>query len=183
MKKLIVSLLLTASLTGFGQKKLLDVLPLNNGVVFYSEVIEVDSIRKDELYKRAKRWFVEAYKDANKVIQLDDKESGEIIGKGSFDAIWNATFVASHKVNVAHTLKIKVKDGKYRYEITDFRVRYVTSSTQYTSSSLVDYPIETWNMERPENTRKFLPQVNTSMVKLIGSINDYMTTKATNEDW
>lgn len=183
MKNLIVSILLTASLNGFGQKMLLDVLPLKNGIVFYSDVIEVDSIDKDELYKRAKRWFVESYKDANKVIQLDDKDSGEIIGKGSFDALWNATFVASHVVNVGHTVKIQVKDGKYRYEITDFRVRYVTSSTQYTSSSLVDYPIETWNMERPANTRKFLPQVNLSVAKLIDSMNNYMTTKPTNKDW
>ena len=53
-----------------------DVAPLT-----YSEVIQVDGVSKDELYNRAKQWFVATYGDATKVIQNEDKESGIITGK------------------------------------------------------------------------------------------------------
>lgn len=57
-----------------GQEKLLDVLPLEKRKVSYSEVVQVEGATQSELYKRAKVWFVNAFRSANDVIQLDDKE-------------------------------------------------------------------------------------------------------------
>ena len=51
----------------------------------YQEVIEVSNISKDDLYTRARAWFVKGYKSANAVLQMDDRESGTIIGKGYFE--------------------------------------------------------------------------------------------------
>ena len=64
------------------QDKLLDILPLQGGKVDYTEVVHVDSVSKNELYARAKLWLVDTYKSSINVIQLEDKENGEIIGKG-----------------------------------------------------------------------------------------------------
>jgi hypothetical protein len=52
----------------------------------YSGVIDVDG-DKNELYMRARAWFVTMYKDADEVIQLEDKEAGKIIGKGRFEVV------------------------------------------------------------------------------------------------
>lgn len=46
------------------QEKLLDILPLQDGVVSYSGVVQLDSATKNDLYIRAKKWFVVTYKSA-----------------------------------------------------------------------------------------------------------------------
>lgn len=64
-----------------------NIFPIDNrtGEITYSEIIKVDSVKSQELYIRAKVWFVHSFVSAKNVIQLDDKESGKIIGKGLFD--------------------------------------------------------------------------------------------------
>ena len=74
MKKTLTTfILLIATLIIYGQEKLLDILPTENGVVIYTGVIQVDSVDKSTLYTRAKKWFIDNYKSAKDVIQLDDK--------------------------------------------------------------------------------------------------------------
>jgi len=116
MKK-IISLLILSSLTFhvFGQEKFLDILPLQDSIVTYSGVVQVDSADMNTLYLRAKKWFVMTYKSAKDVIQLDDKENGEITGKGDFKIEYY-----NLAPNISHTISIFVKDGRYKYVITQF---------------------------------------------------------------
>lgn len=88
----------------------------------FTEVVQVDSILSSkELYQRARSWFAESYRSAQDVIQMDDKENGKIIGKGSIKYNSNV-FIASEGTRgwIRYTISIQVKDGRYRYEITDF---------------------------------------------------------------
>ena len=87
-----------------------------NYLLKYEEVVEVSGQSKDELYDKLRRFVVLNYNSANNVIQLDDKDSGNIIVKGliPYDINWGG--VSSY--NSRHTLDIKVKDGRYKYEIT-----------------------------------------------------------------
>lgn len=114
MKKLIFILVLIAGSKAKGQDKLLEILPLKDGIVTYSNVIEVEGANKEELFLRAKKWFAKTYKSAQDVIQLDDKESGELIGKGNSSISYYA-----RKPTISHTISISVKDGRFRYVITD----------------------------------------------------------------
>lgn len=54
----------------------------------YTGIVQVAGVSKEELYTRARSWFVKTYKDADVVIQMDDKDAGKIIGKGRFGVIW-----------------------------------------------------------------------------------------------
>ena len=84
MKKIFFLIaIMNLSINSYSQEKLVDILPLVNGEVVYTEVIKVDSLNAKELYNRAKKWIVLNYKSANDVIQLDDKEDGILIGKGN----------------------------------------------------------------------------------------------------
>jgi hypothetical protein len=49
----------------------------------YSEVIQVDGINKEVLYLRAKSWANDVFSNSKNVIQIDDKEDGEIEGKAN----------------------------------------------------------------------------------------------------
>ena len=84
MKKVIQLIILTLILVAnnvFAQDN--PILPIDEktGKIVYSEIVKVDSTSSPELYLRAKTWFVRNFNSANNVIQLDDKESGKIIGK------------------------------------------------------------------------------------------------------
>ena len=57
---------------------------------------------------RAKKWFVDNYKSAKDVIQLDDKENGEITGTGNFKISYY-----TRKPYISHTISIFVKEGRY----------------------------------------------------------------------
>jgi hypothetical protein len=112
MKKSILTFALLTALTiaVFGQE------PLT-----YTEVVQVDSVSKTELYNRAKLWFATVYNSANDVLQMDNKESGEIVGKAILK--YNPTVFSGSeqtKGNIKYTIKVFVKDGRYKYEITDF---------------------------------------------------------------
>lgn len=87
----------------------------------YTKVIQVDGVSKDELYTRAINWFTNSFRNANNVIQINDKQNGQITAKAHF--VYNPNFfVGSGPVKgyIRYTLSIYVKDGRYKYEITDF---------------------------------------------------------------
>jgi hypothetical protein len=159
------------------QDKLLGILPLKDGKVTYTGVVQLQSVSKDELYKRAKNWFINAYNSGKDVIQLDDRENGEFIGKGCFKALWKISFYASANVNVWKTIKIQIKDDCFRYEITDFRMRYYYLPSQNASVNDVGIPLEEWNKGHDANNKKFYPKINDQVNSLTKSLENAMKNK------
>lgn len=97
-------------------------LPKNDsGEVEYTEVIVVDSASADQLYTAAKLWFAESFKDANEVLQVQDKEAGELLGKGLFYIPTNRFgYTAIGLGFVRFQISISVKDGRYKYSFSNF---------------------------------------------------------------
>jgi hypothetical protein len=92
-------------------------LPLDpkTGRITYEGVVLVDGVSKADLFTRANAWAARTYRSANNVIQLNDKEAGQLLLKGN-------TRVSSRGNDfgvVRHTLTIYVKDGRYKYRLTD----------------------------------------------------------------
>jgi hypothetical protein len=87
------------------------------------EIKIVDSIplSKTELYVRAKAFLANSFNSLQHVIQMDDKEAGVIICKGSMDVLSKGTFGIKYINNVDFTIKIDIKEGKYRAIISDLR--------------------------------------------------------------
>jgi hypothetical protein len=85
----------------------------------YQEVVEVEGVSKDDLYTRARTWFVKEYKSANAVLQMDDKEAGTLMGKGFFKVMFQGALR-----DVYHTVQIDVKDDRYRYSINAFKLKF-----------------------------------------------------------
>lgn len=95
-----------------------DNFPIEDSKVLYKGVVFVDSsISSTDLYLNAKEWVIDNFKSAKDVIMSEDKESNILIAKGFI--------VKGHNSAVNHaenwfTLKIEMKDGKYRYKMYDF---------------------------------------------------------------
>jgi len=78
--------------------------------VTYSETIEITGVSQDDLYIRANMWFVDAFNNAESVIQFSDKESGVIKGK----YIGGSVVVGIYIYKISTTVTVEVKDGRYR---------------------------------------------------------------------
>ncbi|MDN4164875.1 DUF4468 domain-containing protein [Cytophagales bacterium LB-30] len=178
----IIFLILFYTNTINAQEKLLDILPLEDGRVTYSGVVQVNDVSRSQLYNNAKRWFIDTYTSGKDVIQLDDKESGEIIGKGYFEEVWMVTAYSGQNVNVWQTIKVQMKDGRYRYEITDFRMKYIVPASNYTRATEIDLPIEEWNKGRDKNNAKFYPKIDSHVQDMISSLEKVMKSSE-GDDW
>ena len=99
--------------------------PNNDGLIVYTEVVKLDSTyTSDLLFKNAKQWLVDNFKSGKDVLQTDDKESGYIIGQGYFVVGKNPVGFFVTNSRIWFTVKIEVKDGRYKYTFYDTDYEY-----------------------------------------------------------
>lgn len=93
---------------------------LDNGKVGIQKTLSFsDSVTISELMSRARLYFAEKYRSAKNVIQLDDPNSGILVGK----AFSNTSYGLRLSGFETHfTVKIECKPGRYRYTIYDVYV-------------------------------------------------------------
>ena len=113
MKNLLVLIFLVFTGNCFGQ---------SDTTLKYTEVVQTEGVSKQSLYQRARSWTNDVFKNSKNVIQIDDKETGEIAGKAIFDATisWNVLGKRTTETTVNFKFQIIVKEGKYKYIFTDF---------------------------------------------------------------
>ena len=86
-------------------------LPMSEGRITFSEIVNVPNTTADTLYTRAKLWAATTYVSAPDAIKLDSKADGVLLIKGYSDYGWGTA--------IYYELKIEFKDGRYRYTITN----------------------------------------------------------------
>ncbi len=126
MKKILLIFLL-APVGLYAQSITLPIDSISHKIDF-TEVVKVDGASKDDLYIKAREWFAKTFVSAQKVIQMDDKDAGKIIGRGTARGV-ESSFLSPVSFTLYYTVSITMKDGRYRYEITDFE--YQDDPTKY----------------------------------------------------
>lgn len=151
----------------------------------YSEVIQVDGVSKDELFNRAKLFFVNTYNNATKVIQTEDKETGIIAGKAiTGHSITMGKFSGSGATDApaSYTITLAVKDGRYKYTITDIVQEKLGLLT--TSPDNPDIPVmagKKWKEEAREGIKKSADKVFGNLINNLKS--EMNKTTPAGEDW
>ena len=116
-----------------------------NGNVTYVDILENLNMSKEEIYDRAKSFFIYTYNDADAVIQEDDKDDGTLIGKGVFINVHHGYKIASVTYDSFHILRIDAKDNRCRIvlTLTDYHIRSVYDGAVNESDTPVShfYPI------------------------------------------
>ena len=173
----------------------LGILPMKDGKVIYSAVIELPNTSKEELYKRAKLWFAKAFRDSKEVLQIDDKEGGKIVGKGVSTVYWTYSGLASSiDVSLWQLFDVSIKEHKIRIVITDIYCRYYVPSTAYTSGASLGFSIEDWatknngKVVRHANTTKFFESVDNNIQTTINSFESFLkdpelSTNGKDDNW
>jgi hypothetical protein len=129
----------------------------------FTEVVTVDStLKKNDLFNSAREWLNKTFTSGKDVSQIVDKESGEISGKGFIEFV-SKYFNCSARISgkIWFTVNIYLKDGKYKYEFSDFRhegsssMQYgpislglITNSSEYPYDDLLPITPRSWYTKR-----------------------------------
>jgi len=89
-------------------------------LINFTKVVQAPGVTKDELYARGKAWFASISKSAQDVIQTDDKSAGMLVGKGSQTVFIPTILGGAVATKLFFTAKLAVKDGRFKYELTNF---------------------------------------------------------------
>jgi hypothetical protein len=190
MKTITLSILvIITSFAAFGQKEA-PKLPIDSltSKITYSEVVYVDSLaNKQELFSRAREWFAKAYKSSTNVIQLEDKESGKILGKALIQVYHKSMGSNYPSGYINYTISIYVKDGRYKYEVTDF---YHTGQNQIPDYGVCEKMINTTDKTMGMSYQKYynyyLYQMDNNINELIAGLKTNMAVNsggAKEESW
>lgn len=152
-----------------------------------AEVVEVDSASASDLYRRAERWFVDAFNDAQEVIQLRDTVTKTIVGKGSAILGWmtgSGLYVIAGTSRFEYSVEVSCKDGRYRLRVYDGSIErtpiYLTD-TCYAALPNTTGPKKTRNSP-VEMRDQLCAGVMNTVQGLSTSLREAMLTK-TKEDW
>lgn len=117
MKRLLLAiLLLSLSIKAVSQNI---VLPLKDSMIYYEDVVKVaDTVSADKLFSLAQTWFANTFKNSKSVLQLNDRQSMKLIGKGL--EFLHPSFASTPATYIYYTVAIDIKQGRYRYRIYDF---------------------------------------------------------------
>lgn len=179
MKYLIIPLLFSVNFC-FAQQVIFPIDSLTGKVVF-TDIVKVDSVSTNELYKRARAWFTETYKSSKDVIQDADAEAHSISGKASIEAHYTIMGSTRNWGYVYYYISIICKDGKYKYIISDF----YHEGTEYDGKlGLINNTgSETWRGRKKDYERVALETYNNTL-SLIASLKEYMNKKLpSNSEW
>jgi hypothetical protein len=121
MKTLVIFLFLVfTTLVGYTQDTTINIisqqLPIDSTTdqISFVRIVELPGTPKNQIYTGAREWFTFRYPDARKVLQMEDAENGVLIGKAA------RTFKDGLLTQrMVYTIKIYVKDNKYKAEITN----------------------------------------------------------------
>ena len=188
MKKLfLIVLIAIASIAAKAQTNSgiqLDSIPIVDGNYQFQEVITVDNnTAKDQLYKKAKAYFVDVFTGAKDGFQYDDAQEGKIVGKGQLTVSDYRTIfpsVAVLKWDVNYNAEIICKDGKYRVRIYDIIITKESHASE-NSTRTVNFTIADLyaGMAKQHGSYKALyPEVFNKMVasfkEKMGTIKEFM---------
>lgn len=130
-KNLIFAILITLmfSITSFGQEYEIEERTVTG-------IFEVKGKSKSELFSELNKWVSINYKASEHVIQMNDKESGILIIKGTkevqYENAWKSLYKKSEIIQkystlkISHLIEMNVKDDKFRiiYKLTDIEDLY-----------------------------------------------------------
>lgn len=156
-------------------------LPIDSetGKITFSEVVYVDStITKDQLYYAAREWFAKVFKNSKDVLEIDDIQSGKLIGNGNF-TISTTEYLTDSRVDFS--ISIYIKDGRYKFVFSNFN--HVSFKSGYSGGALED--------EKPDCGNLFMmkagwidvkEQTKTNVSNLISDLKKSMVDLTKGED-
>lgn len=153
-----------------------------NNKLSIKEIILLDSINSNDIYKQSKEWIVNYYVSSNDVLQLDDKDAGKIIVKGS--KLIHTSVFGYLDVIMSYTLILSIKDSKIRIEMTNFIYRSPSGYyTYYAEDRLSDSNFDKGSQKDIKLNNDLKKQTINTFTQLRDSLNQKLINTGKNQDW
>lgn len=95
------------------------ILPLKDSAIYYEDIVKVShTVSADKLFTIAQTWFANTFKNSKSVLQVNDRQSMKLIGKGL--ALLHPSFGSTLETYIYYTVAVDIKQGRYRYKVYDF---------------------------------------------------------------
>jgi hypothetical protein len=131
-------------------------------LITYKEVVTVEGTKR-ELFNRAIEWIGKNYKNPADVTKVREPETGLIELVHRIELSFDDQGVTRAGGIVDYTLRIELKDGRYRYTFTNFNLKQVSR-----------VPIEKWldktDKAYSPNWEHYLFQVDKATQEIIESL-------------
>lgn len=180
MKTILVLLSLLINIASLAQEELYR-LPLKfdgDNKVYFEEISEVKGFTSAQIHSSIRAGIAEVYKSSKTVIDLDDKEGGQIFVKGFI--VYNATDgIVSVNCNLYHTVKIYIKDEKVRIVFDNLRLEFSNGDA---------IPIERYitdeNLYKPNGKpKKMMQSHKEGVISSWRKINSSLVNSIKKNDW
>ena len=136
-----------------------------------TRVVQAPDYTKAQIYAATKIWIAQNFNSAKAVIELDDKDRGQVIGNGilpypcsSMDCLTKGGW----KVRV--TMRVDMKDGRFKITFSNLRLIFPPSSTGPGS-------------EHPVTTQGALDDIRPMLLKIGPAILKSVEEEEGEEDW
>lgn len=129
------------------------------------KVHDID-LTKDEIYDISLEWMARTFFDNKEVIELKDKDSGKIIGKG-ITAFKGKIGWFSANIPCRFTLTVEAKDHKYRTTYNNFVGLYGENQTR----------------PEPLEQKEYVDAVKAKLALIDDGLYDYLKKAKSNTDW
>ena len=126
--KIYLLILLCVLLTG--KYSFAQTFPMDNQLISFFEVVELDSIEKETGFRNALKWIKYLPEEQVELIKKDSVE-GSLAAHSSFLVYAQSGILKKVSGRISYSISIDVKDSKYRYRFTDFVFHYYALDRNY----------------------------------------------------
>jgi hypothetical protein len=145
-------------------------LPLDSatGRIQYTAVVPVPEASQVELYARAQLWFADTFGSTRRVVQVADQAAGVLQGTAFYPLVLEVGG-SRYPQQLWYTVKLVLKDGRYRYEFTDFYLQAYPDP--YAAVPAVAVPAEAAiEIERQRGTARNLARATRREMLVAGTV-------------
>ena len=149
--------------------------------ITYSQIVDVPNMPKDQLYDKVKMWSASAFRSLKDVNQLDDKANGVFVAHATMPWKSNTFSMQCSTGHIDYEVKIRVKDNKFKFEITDFQhqarvgsmgacsLGFITDKEEYKTGMLGGPYNKIW-IQMKEDTKMLFNRLFSSLDTTIKSV-------------
>jgi hypothetical protein len=155
--------------------------------LIYSRILIADSVTKGDIYDRALIWCSKSFANSKSAINVKDKESGIIAGKGSIDNYYKIprkkdSVSCIYFTDYLFDWLIEIKDSKARLSLKNIKVR--ESDIDYPVTSAVNPPVKMM-FQPPERQELIWDLSKKSFIKYMDAITEnlYADLRRKNDNW
>ena len=167
-----IFIFLLISLGGYAQDFPLD----PKGGIVYQEVVEVDSMKKEQLYQNALKWIQFLSQEDENLITRRDSIAGSIFIQSSFIVYTQSGIFRKVSGKIHYSISLDVKNDKYRFNFSDFVFHYYSETRNYMmmdnhKTKQLEEPVATgwqklWNKHRETVNTKIRHNIRTLKQKM-----------------